>query len=99
MTSYPGVVLNAPVQVSVTGSATTLLAALPPGSARAGLMLRSLSTNTQSVFIGPATVTVTTGMELKPGETMSFLPGESPVNLLQAISASGTQVVIVQDLI
>ena len=99
MTSYPGVVLNAAVQVSVTGAAATLLAALPPGSARVGLMLRSLSTNTQSVFIGPATVTVTTGMELKPGETISFLPGEVPVNLVQGISTSGTQVVIVQDLV
>lgn len=99
MTKYPGVVLNPAVQVSVTGVATTLLAALPPGTARAGLTLRSLTTNTQSVFVGASGVTLVTGMELKPGETMSFLGGEGPVNLVQAIATSGTQVIIVQDLI
>ena len=99
MTAYPGATLNPAVQVSVTGAATQILAALPPGSVRSSLTIRALSTNTQSVFIGPATVTLVTGMELKPGETLSFLPGEAPVNLLQAISTSGTQVIIIQDMI
>lgn len=85
---------NAAVQVAVTGSATLLIAADPT---RAGLVLRSLSANTQSVFYGPATVTTTTGMELKPGEIATFVPGEAPNNLIQAISTSGTQTIIVQD--
>lgn len=92
--SATGVVLNAGVQVSVTGTAGTLAAA---NASRRGLAFRSLSSNTQSVFYGPATITATTGMELKPGEVATFLPGEVPTNLVQAISTSGTQVIIVQD--
>lgn len=85
---------NAAVQVTVTGTAGTLIAALP---SRKGCTFRALTGNTQSVWIGPATVTATTGMELKPGEVMTFNPGEAPNNLLQAISTSGSQIVIVWD--
>lgn len=85
---------NAASQVTVTGTAGTLIAALP---SRKGCTFRSLSTNTQSVWIGPATVTTTTGQELKPGEVMVFNPGEAPNNLLQAISTSGSQIIIVWD--
>lgn len=80
------------VQVSPTGTAGTLIAA---SATRKVLMLRALSTNTQSVFIGAATVTATTGWELKPGEQQVFTGADVPVHLLQAISTSGTQTVIV----
>ena len=89
-----GVTLAAAAQVTVTGSIGDLIAA---NAARRGLIFRALSSNTQSVFYGPAGTTLTTGMEIKPGETFSFLPGEVPTNLVRALSTSGSQVVIVQE--
>ena len=80
------------VQVSPTGTAGTLIAA---SATRKVLMLRSLSTNTQSVWIGAATVTATTGFELKPGEQIVFTGADVPVTLMQAITTSGTQVIVV----
>jgi hypothetical protein len=94
VTRLPGGTLAAAAQVTVTGAAGTLIVA---NAARKGLTIRSLSTNTQSIFIGPAVVTTTTGMEIKVGETAWFSPGEVPTNLVQAISASGSQTIIVQE--
>lgn len=90
-TAGVGVTYAAASQVSVTGTAGTLLAA---GSFEV-VIFRALQSNTQNVFWGPATVTATTGMLLAPGEEQ-ILDGTSvPVNLIQAISQSGTQTVIV----
>lgn len=86
--------LAAAIQVTATGSAGTLIAA---NATRRGLSIRALSANTQSCFYGPATVSATTGMEIKPGEIHSFDPGEVPGNLIQCISASGSQTLIVQE--
>lgn len=80
------------VQVSPTGTAGTLIAA---DAARKVLGLQALSANSQSVFIGKATVTTTTGFELKPGAEKWFTGSDVPVALMQAISTSGTQTVIV----
>lgn len=88
-------VWNPAVQVIVTGTAGTLLA--PISATRRGCIFRAATANTQSIFWGPATVTATTGTELKAGECAFFFPGEIPGNLIQAISASGSQVVTVQD--
>lgn len=96
VTRFPNGTLAAAIQVTVTGTIGDLMAAA--GAIRKGLIFRSLSANTQSVFIGPAGVTLTTGMELKPGETMTFLPGEVPTNLIRALSTSGSQTVIVQEI-
>lgn len=94
VTRIMGATLMAAAQVTATGSAGTLIVA---NAARRGLTIRALSANTQSCFYGPATVSATTGMEIKPGEIHSFDPGEAPVNLVQAISASGSQTLIVQE--
>jgi len=40
-----------------------------------------------SVYVGPATVTTANGVELKPGESMTF---EMAGTTLQGITASGT---------
>lgn len=79
-------------QVSVTGVAATLIAAV---AGRKFLLLQSLSANTQSVWIGAATVTTVTGFELKPGAEKWFSAADVPVHLLQAISTSGTQTIVV----
>jgi hypothetical protein len=89
--SSPGS-LSAAVQNAVTTTAGTVLTA----GAYRSVMLRNLSTSASSVFIGPATVTATTGMEIKPGEFLSFGAGECPSNLVQGITASGTATLIVQ---
>lgn len=86
-----GVTYAAASQVSVTGTIGDLLVA---GSYEV-VMFRALSANTQSVWWGPAGVTTTTGMELKPGETVVFDGTSVPVNLIRALSTSGTQIVIV----
>lgn len=89
-----GGTLNAATIVSVTGTANTLIGA---NSTRKGLMIRADVANTQSCYYGPATVTASNGMEIRPGEIHTFNPGEGPTNLIQAISASGTQSIRVQD--
>jgi hypothetical protein len=94
ITRMPTVSLSAATQVTVTAVAGTLSAA---NAGRKGLTYKALDSNTQSVWFGPATVSSTTGMELKPGAAAFFLPGEVPTNLVQAISTSGSQIVIVQE--
>lgn len=74
--------------VSVTGTAGTLIIA---DANRKLLMIRADSANTQSCYYGPATVSSTTGMEIKAGEVHILDAGGAPINLVQAISASGTQ--------
>lgn len=80
------------VQVSPTGTAGTLIAA---GATRKVLILRALASNSQSVWVGAATVTATTGMEFPPGAEKAFTGADVPVHLLQAITTSGTQVMVV----
>lgn len=86
--------LRPAIVVSVTGTAGTLIAANP---SRKSLMIRADAANTQSCYYGPATVSSTTGMEIKAGEIHTFSVGEVPDNLIQAISASGTQSIRVQE--
>lgn len=80
------------VQVSPTGTAGTLIAADP---ARKVLGLRALASNSQSVWVGKATTTVATAMEFPPGSEKWFTGSDVPVHLLQAITTSGTQVMVV----
>lgn len=80
------------VQVSPTGTAGTLIAA---SATRKVLILRALAANTQSVWVGAATVTAATGMEFPPGSEKAFTGSDVPVHLLQAITTSGTQVMVV----
>lgn len=90
-----GVVANSTyvtTQVSVTGAAATLIAS---AAGRKMLLLQALAANTQSVWIGAATVTTVTGFELRPGAEKWFTAADVPVHLLQAISTSGTQTVVV----
>lgn len=86
--------INPAIVVSVTAVAGTLILA---NGSRKCLMIRSDTANTQSCYYGPATVTSSTGMEIKPGEVHTFLISEVPTNLIQVISASGTQSIRVQE--
>lgn len=54
-------------QKAVTGTA----AALPSGALVNGVIVTGLSTNTISVFIGPAGVTTSTGAEIQSGAALS----------------------------
>lgn len=78
-------------QVSVTGTIGDLLVV---GIYKV-VIFRALTANTQSIFWGPAGVGLTTGMELKPGEEQILDGASAPVNLIRALSTSGTQTVIV----
>lgn len=85
--------LAAAAQVAMTATHATVLAA---GTYKT-IMIRNLSSSVSSVFVGPATVTATTGMEIKPGEMLTFGIGECPSNLIDGICpAAGTATLIVQ---
>jgi len=64
-TSLPSTVIAG--QQAVTATA----AALPLGALTNGVIVTGLSTNTISVFIGPAGVTTSTGAEIQPGGALS----------------------------
>ena len=63
--SLPAVVIAG--QQAVTGTAV----ALPSAALTQGVIFTGLSTNTISVFVGPAGVTISTGVELQPGAALS----------------------------
>lgn len=72
-------------QVALSVTAGTLVAAR---ATRRSVMIKNLDPSIK-VYIGPATVTVANGMELKGGESVSV----DWVGLIQGIAASGTPTV------
>lgn len=68
-------------QVAPTGTAGTLLAARDTRK-----VATFVNRGNQSVFIGPATVTTSNGLELKPGDSIDMFS----TALIQAITSSGT---------
>lgn len=69
-------------QAAPTNSAATLVA-----SRATRTRLTLVNRGSVSVYVGPATVTTANGVELKPGESMTF---EMAGTTLQGITASGT---------
>ncbi len=69
-------------QAAPTNSAATLVA-----SRATRTRLTMINRGSVSVYVGPATVTTANGVELKPGESMTF---EMAGTTLQGITASGT---------
>jgi hypothetical protein len=69
-------------QAAPTNSAATLVA-----SRATRTRLTMVNRGSVSVYVGPATVTTANGVELKPGESMTF---EMAGTTLQGITASGT---------
>ncbi|MCW2317987.1 hypothetical protein M2322_003552 [Rhodoblastus acidophilus] len=57
---------------SVRVTAATTAAALPAQSLVNGIICKAPSTNTATIFIGPAGVTAATGYPLMPGEAISY---------------------------
>ncbi len=76
-------------QVTASGTAATLAVARPT---RTSVLFRNLD-STNSVYIGPATVTSGNGMLLKAGDAISY----TNVGLFQVIAPSGSPVVSVSD--
>jgi hypothetical protein len=74
-------------QQTVTNTAT----ALPNKVLTQGVILESLSTNTVSIFIGDASVTVGTGVELQIGAALSA--AISNLDVLYVICASSSPVI------
>ena len=74
-------------QQTVTNVAT----ALPNSALTQGVILESLSTNTVSIFIGDASVTASTGVELQVGAALSA--AVSNLDVLYVICASSSPVI------
>jgi hypothetical protein len=87
--SQAGSAHQATGQVATSGTAGTLVIAR---ATRRNVLVRNLDA-TNSIYVGPATVTTANGMLLKPGEsfTMSF------VGLIQVIASAGTPTVAYVD--
>lgn len=84
----PGPAAVAPaVQNLALGS--TSAAAFASAAATRGVWIQALSTNTASVFIGPAGVTTGTGLELQAGDR-EFFPCDN-ANRFSAITGTATQ--------
>lgn len=91
------------VDATITGGGSTLpasfvanqatvgtsAAALPSNALTEGVIVRALSTNTVSIYIGPVGVTTSTGHELLPGESTSV--AVSNTNAIYAISGTAAQ--------
>lgn len=83
-----GVVLPA---APLTGQVTvgTSAVQLPSNALTEGVIVRALSTNSVSIYIGPSGVTTSTGHELLPGESTSV--AVSNTNAIYAISGTASQ--------
>jgi len=79
------------VVVSGQQTVTTSAAAMPTGARTQCVLLEALSTNTVSIFVGPATVTTSTGIEIQPGGLLSV--PISDTSKLYVICASGSPVI------
>lgn len=75
-------------QTSTTGAVS-----LPTKALANGAVVKALSTNTGTVYIGPAGVTAATGYPLLAGEAISFAVGN--LNQLFIIGSDATQVVAI----
>lgn len=80
---------------SVTGaSAVQLVTATPSVVAKQKIIVQSKAANTDKIRVGDSNVTTTRGIELAPGDSVTFDGLQDP-SLLYAIVLSGTQTVIV----
>ena len=80
----------ASAQVSISSTEATVVAAR---NSRHSVVVQNLPTSAQPVFVGPATVTATTGIRLAPGDSV-VMPF---VGAIEAITASGTATVVYLD--
>lgn len=69
------------------------LEAVTGAGASQGFIVKALSTNSASVFLGPSDVTTSTGLELEPGEWQPF-PGAYPSDLY-VVSAAAQEVRVI----
>jgi len=79
------------VVVSGQQTVTTSAAAMPTGALTQGVVVESAAANVNNIYIGPATVTASTGIELQPGATLGI--AISNVNKLYVICAAGSPVI------
>lgn len=86
---------QAPQFTVPTGSATAVAPALPTnmngatvGQAWQAVIVQSIGANTAKVYVGGAGVTVTTGLELNPGDSVS-LPVGDPSTIFAISGTSG----------
>ncbi len=54
----------------------------------AGILIKALSTNTVTLFVGPSGVTTTTGFELSPGESLQYDPNVPAADIFVIASAN-----------
>lgn len=89
---------NAPktqADVSVTGaSAVQLVTATPSVLAKQKIIVQSIAANTNKVRVGDSNVTTTRGIELSPGDSVTFDGIQDP-SKLWAIVIGGTQSLVV----
>ena len=89
---------NAPqtqADVAVTGaSAVKLVSATPSVVAKQKIVVQSKASNTDKVRVGDSAVTTTRGVELSPGDSITYDGLQDP-SKLYAIVISGTQTIIV----
>lgn len=71
-TPVPTVDANPTTIASGQQTATASAVALPAQALVNGVVLKSLSTNTGTVYVGPSGVTAATGYPLGPGEAISY---------------------------
>jgi hypothetical protein len=83
-----GPVAGAPA-VGPTALSTTAATQLPNLPATRGVYVQALSTNGVSVYIGPSSVTTSSGLELQAGDR-EFFPVDN-ANRLYAITGTTTQ--------
>jgi|SRR6185295_6893839 len=67
-------VLVAPVTNQQTSNTSRVQLSASSTVPKSGIIVKALSTNTASVFVGDSTVTTALGYELTPGESVSFAP-------------------------
>ena len=67
--------------------------ALTSNAASQGVLIKSLSSNTGTVYVGPSTVTTSNGYPLAPGESISYPVSNS--NLVYIIGTNTSDVVAV----
>jgi hypothetical protein len=77
-------VVSTPAAVSVTENRQALA-----GNAIKGALLRSLSTNGKTIYIGGPDVTAATGIPIEPGETFTPPDAINDLSLLSVICAAG----------
>ncbi len=79
--------------VALRQTSTTSAVALPSNALSNGVIVKALSTNSGTAYIGPAGVTTSNGYPLAAGEAISY--GVANTNQLYLIGSDATQIIAV----